>query len=145
MTIPVQQSAPPASFRSYVPATEAPREFTLGAIVLGVLLNISTSATMFVDGVIGRLVDRRRSPERREGTDADSGPGVLLSSGLIAGGAIMGVLLAGLAARQWDRAFNLAAAVGAFGESNLLSVAFYIVLLAIPLYLVARRVQRIIE
>ncbi len=35
--------------------------------------------------------------------------------------------------------------MGAFGESNLLSVAFYVVLLAAPLYLVARRVQRMRE
>ncbi len=113
-------------------------------VAVGVYLPISTSAAMFMGGVIRWLVDRRRNPAEREGPDADSGPGVLFSSGLIAGGAIMGVLLAGLAARQWDQSFNLTAAVGAFGESNLLSLVFYLVLLAVPLYLVARRVQRII-
>ena len=51
-------------------------------------------------------------------------------------------LLAGLAARQWDQGFNLTRVVGAFGESAVLSLVFYIVLLAVPLYLVARRVQR---
>jgi len=113
-------------------------------VAVGVYLPISTSATMFLGGVIRWLVDRRRSPAEREGPDADSGPGVLFSSGLIAGGAIMGVVLAGLAARQWDKAFNLTNAVGALGESNVLSVVFYVVLLAVPLYLVARRVQRTI-
>jgi hypothetical protein len=54
----------------------------------------------------------------------------------------MGVVLAGLAARQWDQAFNLTAIMGALGESNVLSLVFYIGLLAVPLYLVARRVQR---
>jgi uncharacterized oligopeptide transporter (OPT) family protein len=111
-------------------------------VAVGVYLPISTSATMFMGGVIRWLVDRRRRPEEREGPDADSGPGVLFSSGLIAGGAIMGVVLAGLAARQWDQAFNMTRAVGALGESNILSIVFYVVLLAIPLYLVARRVQR---
>ena len=113
-------------------------------VAVGVYLPISTSATMFIGGVIRWLVDRRRNPAEREGPDADSGPGVLFSSGLIAGGAIMGVVLAGLAARQWDQAFNLTTAVGALGESNLLSIVFYVVLLAVPLYVVARRVQRTI-
>ena len=111
-------------------------------VAVGVYLPISTSAAMFMGGVIRWLVDRRRNPAEREGPDADSGPGVLFSSGLIAGGAIMGVLLAGLAARQWDQAFNLTTVVGALGESNVLSIVFYVVLLAVPLYLVARRVQR---
>jgi putative OPT family oligopeptide transporter len=111
-------------------------------VAVGVYLPISTSATMFMGGVIRWLVDRRRSAEDREGVDADSGPGVLFSSGLIAGGAIMGVVLAGLAARQWDRAFNLTKTLGAMGESDILSVAFYVLLLAVPLYLVGRRVQR---
>ena len=113
-------------------------------VAVGVYLPISTSATMFMGGVIRWLVDRKRSAAEREGPDADSGPGVLFSSGLIAGGAIMGVLLAGLAARQWDQTFNLTRTIGALGESNLLSLAFYVVLIAVPLYLVARRVQRTI-
>src|SRR4051812_24659627 len=111
-------------------------------VAVGVYLPISTSATMFMGGVIRWLVDRRRPAGEREGPDADSGPGVLFSSGLIAGGAIMGVALAGLAARQWDQAFNVTRVVGALGESNLLSLVFYVLLLAVPLYLVARRVQR---
>jgi hypothetical protein len=57
----------------------------------------------------------------------------------------MGVVLAGLAARQWDKGFNLTRAVGALGESAVLSLVFYVVLLAIPLYLVARRVQRTVS
>jgi hypothetical protein len=81
-------------------------------------------------------------PELREVADADSGPGVLFSSGLIAGGAIMGVVLAGLAARHLDEAFDLTRTVGGFGTSTIVSLACYVVLLAIPLYLVARRVQR---
>ena len=56
----------------------------------------------------------------------------------------MGVVLAGLAARQWDQAFNLTKALGALGESNVLSIVFYVVLLAVPLYVVARRGQRTI-
>ena len=78
----------------------------------------------------------------RSSADADSGPGVLFSSGLIAGGAIMGVLLAGIAARRWDEQFDLSKKLGAITTSNVLSLVSYVVLLAVPLYLVARRVQR---
>jgi putative OPT family oligopeptide transporter len=111
-------------------------------VAVGVYLPISTSAAMFMGGVIRWLVDRRLSREERETADADSGPGVLFSSGLIAGGAIMGVVLAGLAARQLDSRYDLSKALGSLTSSNLTALVGYVVLLAIPLYLVARRVQR---
>ena len=60
----------------------------------------------------------------------------------MAGGAIMGVVLAGLAARQLDTAFNLGKALGAIATSNVVSLIAYLVLLAVPLFVVARRVQR---
>nr|MBA3671700.1 OPT/YSL family transporter [Gemmatimonadaceae bacterium] len=104
-------------------------------------LPISTSGAMFLGGLIRWLVDRRMTTSEREGADADSGSGVLFSSGLIAGGAIMGVLLAGLAARHADDAFNLTTVMGAAGESVILSVVAYLMLLAVPLYLVARRAR----
>jgi hypothetical protein len=109
---------------------------------VGVYLPISTSAAMFMGGVIRWLVDRRMTKEEREGADADSGPGVLFSSGLIAGGAIMGVTLAGLAARNLDTKFDLSKALGAMTTSNVASIVGYLVLLAVPLYWVARRVQK---
>jgi putative OPT family oligopeptide transporter len=113
-------------------------------VAVGVYLPISTSAAMFMGGVIRWLADRRMRPEEREAADADSGPGVLFSSGLIAGGAIMGVGLAGLAARHLDEGFDLTKTVGALGTNTIVSLVCYVVLLAIPLYLVARRVQRTI-
>ena len=111
-------------------------------VAVGVYLPISTSAAMFMGGILRWLVDRRMSADARESADADSGPGVLFSSGLIAGGAIMGVALAGLAARRLDDGFNLTKALGSLAESNVAAVIGYVVLLAVPLYLVARRVQR---
>jgi uncharacterized oligopeptide transporter (OPT) family protein len=113
-------------------------------VAVGVYLPISTSAAMFMGGVIRWLVDRRLSSAERDAADADSGPGVLFSSGLIAGGAIMGVTLAALAARHLDEGINLGKAVGGFGNSNIVSLVCYVALLAVPLYLVARRVQRTI-
>jgi putative OPT family oligopeptide transporter len=108
-------------------------------IAVGAYLPISTSATMFMGGLVRWLVDRKLSPEQREGPEADSGPGVLFSSGLIAGGAIMGVVLAALAARGLDGRFNLADAMGALGEHGVLAMAVYLAAIAVPLYFVARR------
>ncbi|MFN2397071.1 MAG: OPT family oligopeptide transporter [Gemmatimonadaceae bacterium] len=113
-------------------------------VAVGVYLPISTSATMFVGGLVRWFVERRMSPEKREGPDADSGPGVLFSSGLIAGGAIMGVVLAGLAVWRMGgvtaaEKISLADQVGALGENGLVAMVVYAALLVVPLYLVARR------
>ncbi len=110
-------------------------------VAVGVYLPISTSAAMFVGGIVRWLVDRRLTPAERDSADADSGPGVLFSSGLIAGGAIMGVVLAGLAARHLDEKFDLTKVLGAVSGSNLLSLVLYVALLCVPLYLIARRVR----
>jgi len=111
------------------------------AVAVGVYLPISTSATMFMGGIIRWLVDRRLAPEQREGPEADSGPGVLFSSGLIAGGAIMGVLLAGLTVYKLDTTYDMTRIVGAIGENGIVAMLAYVVLLAVPLYLVARNVR----
>jgi len=75
------------------------------AFAVGVYLPISSSTPLFIGGLIRWLVDRRtaRRPECQGLTEAqfvamtDRGPGVLLASGYIAGGAIAGILIAFLA------------------------------------------------
>ena len=106
-------------------------------VAVGAYLPIATSATMFMGGILRWLVDRRLSPEERAGPDADSGPGVLFSSGLIAGGAITGVLLAALQAKGLDAAIDQSKAIGS--TSGLLSMAAYVLLVAVPVYAIARR------
>lgn len=108
-------------------------------IAVGAYLPISTSATMFMGGIVRWLIDRKLSPAEREGPEADSGPGVLFSSGLIAGGAIMGVILAALAAKQLDGTFNMEEAIGALGANPVFAMVVYVAMIAVPLYLVARR------
>jgi putative OPT family oligopeptide transporter len=110
-------------------------------VAVGVYLPISTSATMFMGGVLRWIVDRRMSREEREGADADSGPGVLFSSGLIAGGAITGVVLAGLQAKGLDLALDMSRTIGS--ASAVVAMSAYLVLLAIPVYLVARPKRQI--
>jgi putative OPT family oligopeptide transporter len=57
---------------------------------VGVYLPMSSSMPIFVGGMIRYLVDRKK----KSSEDSDSSPGVLFSSGLIAGGAIAGIGLA---------------------------------------------------
>jgi uncharacterized oligopeptide transporter (OPT) family protein len=111
-------------------------------IATGVYLPISTSATMFMGGLVRWLIDRKVPAAQREGPESDSGPGVLFSSGLIAGGAIMGVVLAGLQAKGLDAGLDLSRVLGGFAENNLVAMIVYVVCLAVPLYIVGKRVLK---
>jgi uncharacterized oligopeptide transporter (OPT) family protein len=110
------------------------------AISVGVYLPISTSATMFAGGIVRWFVDRATRDKVNE-LDADSGPGVLFSSGLIAGGAIMGVVLAALAAKRWDEKMNFAASVPFLSGSMVASLLVFVAAVCVPLYLVGRKGQ----
>jgi hypothetical protein len=75
------------------------------AFAVGAYLPISSSAPIFVGGLVRWLVDRRRRRALREhkldeaalAAESDKSPGVLLASGYIAGGAIAGILIAFIA------------------------------------------------
>jgi OPT family oligopeptide transporter len=60
---------------------------------VGIYLPITTSVPIFIGGAVRWLVDRRRRNQAQADGDGDSSPGVLLSSGFIAGGSIAGMLL----------------------------------------------------
>jgi uncharacterized oligopeptide transporter (OPT) family protein len=110
-------------------------------VAVGVYLPISTSATMFMGGAVRWLVERRASPAQRAAVSSDSGPGVLFSSGLIAGGAIMGVVIAGFQAKGTDRWFDLGPQMGWFGTSAAVAMIVYVLALAVPLFRVGGRTQ----
>jgi putative OPT family oligopeptide transporter len=63
------------------------------AFAIGVYLPFGTMAPLFVGGCVRALVERGRSGESRQ-----SDPGILAASGLVAGEALSGVLIAGLVA-----------------------------------------------
>ncbi len=109
-------------------------------IAVGVYLPISTSATMFMGGCVRWLVDRKNGSSGSEDeASADSGPGVLFSSGLIAGGAITGVLLTAVAVKGWDGVFNLQKVMGSVGESALVGILCFAAFIALPLYRVGTK------
>jgi putative OPT family oligopeptide transporter len=60
------------------------------AFAVGAYLPLSTTTPIFVGGAIKWLVDRRR----KSTDESETGPGALFSSGLIAGGALTGILIA---------------------------------------------------
>ena len=80
------------------------------AFAVGVYLPLATTLPIFVGGVLRGLVDRARrlTPE-----ESETSPGTLMSTGLIAGGSLAGIIIAtpgrlrGL--RQEDRFLDQAA------------------------------------
>ncbi|HXE58985.1 MAG TPA: oligopeptide transporter, OPT family, partial [Gemmatimonadales bacterium] len=108
-------------------------------IAVGVYLPISTSSAMFAGGVVRWLVERRMRTREQSLAEVESGPGVLFSSGLIAGGAIAGITIAGIAAAVVAKAeaarvpaadylahvVGLDRALGAFATSDLAALAIF--------------------
>jgi uncharacterized oligopeptide transporter (OPT) family protein len=121
-------------------------------VAVGVYLPISTSSAMFAGGVVRWLVERQARGRQQSIAEVESGPGVLFSSGLIAGGALAGVTIAGIAAalvKQADQAGVPAAdylahvaglhrALGTLTESNVVALGVF-ALMATVLYRIARR------
>jgi putative OPT family oligopeptide transporter len=62
------------------------------AFAVGVYLPLESTTPVYVGGLVRWLIDRRRGSD----AESDSGPGILYSSGLIAGASLMGLAYAGL-------------------------------------------------
>jgi len=80
------------------------------AFAVGVYLPLETTTPVFLGGLARKLVDWRRGRE----AESDAGPGVLYSSGLVAGGSIMGLLSSflGWPDRRVERVATLLGAPG---------------------------------
>ena len=102
------------------------------AFAVGVSLPLSTTLPIFVGGLVRGVVDRARKMTEEE---SDSSPAVLLSSGLIAGGSIAGILLAFLAvAPAVGKALDFSRALPKeWAEQPLLGVAAFSVLVVMLL------------
>ena len=61
------------------------------AFAVGAYLPLSSTTPIFIGGIVKWLVDRKNKAKEAE---SDIGPGALFSSGLIAGGAITGIIIA---------------------------------------------------
>jgi hypothetical protein len=84
------------------------------AFAVGVYLPLESTTPIFAGGLVRALIDRRRGGEG----ESDAGPGVLYSSGLIAGGSLMGLGYAALAPERFAGIREMLA-VGRFLPSGL--------------------------
>ncbi len=118
------------------------------AFAVGVYLPLTSSAPLFIGGMVRWLVDKKRAKEQnltaeQSAAEGDRGMGVLLASGYIAGGALAGILIAFSAGVLTDfdkKLADWATASNPFFEgpnSDLLSLLPYAVIVGL-LYWVSR-------
>jgi hypothetical protein len=105
---------------------------------VGVYLPISASAPVFVGGVIRHLVERK-SGKTQTDAESETGSGVLFSSGLIAGGAIAGILLALTQIMEGvSDKLDFSKAMGTLAQSDLFSLGVFLTA-AVTLFVVGRK------
>jgi hypothetical protein len=100
---------------------------------------------MFAGGIVRWLVERRHRAANRSMAEIESGPGVLFASGLIAGGAICGIVIAAIAGAKGSAEWladtvNLYHRIGAFATSNIVALVIF-ALLGTVLYRIGLRKQ----
>jgi putative OPT family oligopeptide transporter len=104
---------------------------------VGMYLPFSTSATIFVGGTVRAFV-QRATAGKQTAAQEESGPGVLYSSGLIAGSAIAGLLIAIPQGLGKERIIDLVQYLPAWFENNSLTALIMFGLLTATLYYVGR-------
>ncbi len=101
---------------------------------VGLYLPIGTSAGIFVGGVVRWLVERRAG-----GAAGEFSPGVLMASGLIAGGAIAGVGQSGVAFYELDAKLDLSAVLGSLANNTSWWPMSWFIAMAALLYFTAAK------
>jgi uncharacterized oligopeptide transporter (OPT) family protein len=122
------------------------------AVALGLYLPITLSAAVLVGGIIRKIVEQRARKDEKgkavavEKSKDESGPqlmeesvekGILLASGLVAGDALIGIVIAAFAILSINIGFG-AMLFPALSSSNLVSFVMFI-LLGVWIYLFAIR------
>ena len=82
---------------------------------VGLYLPLSTSTPIMAGGVIRAMIERKN---RGTSAEAEFSPGVLMSSGFIAGAAIMGIVVAALTGAGWDDSINCSSYLGHLAEAD---------------------------
>ncbi|MCL5671672.1 MAG: OPT/YSL family transporter, partial [Acidobacteria bacterium] len=107
------------------------------AFAVGLYLPLSTTAPIFVGGVIKWLVDRGKR-KKEEAAEFETGSGALFSSGLIAGGSLGGLALAAVVGFKKEKEFALGLRwFPHFAQSNVAALVIFTALAAL-LYFVAK-------
>ena len=111
---------------------------------MGAYLPLSTTAPIFLGGLVKWFVEKKNSSKEDDG---EIGPGALFSSGLIAGGSLTGILIAVLIATEVEAGKNVIDVLhvglveGLGGVGDLISLGVF-VLLGYGLYKVATKTQK---
>jgi len=106
---------------------------------VGVYLPLSASSPIFFGGLVRWFVEKTAKVKKSE-VEAESSPGVLLSSGLIAGGAIAGILYAII--NQFpavEEGLDISKHMGPLAESDLFALIVFLILCVIT-FLVGKEV-----
>ena len=113
------------------------------SFAVGAYLPLSTTLPIFAGGAIKGLIDRRSKNKHQKEEDEDLGRGNLFATGLVAGGALMGVIYAFLMAFESTSgpvgSLNMEEhLVSAFGEGGFQIMGFgFFVLMGFALYRIA--------
>jgi putative OPT family oligopeptide transporter len=107
---------------------------------VGLYLPIETSAGIFIGGMVRLLVDRRRRDQTEAA--AEFSPGVLMASGLIAGGSIAGVVQSVITLTEADAKFDLSELLGSLAKNESWWPMLLFLALAALLYAVATRSEK---
>ncbi len=113
------------------------------SFAVGAYLPLATTLPIFVGGAIKGLVDRRSKDKHEKTEDEDLGKGNLFATGLVAGGALMGVIFAFLMAFENTAGpvggLNIEEhLVGALGDGGFQIMGFgFFVIMGITLYRIA--------
>ncbi|MBF0502655.1 MAG: OPT/YSL family transporter [Candidatus Riflebacteria bacterium] len=114
------------------------------AFAVGLYLPFSSSVPIFIGGIVRWLVDRSTAKTAHGGvqeiTETETSPAVLLSSGLIAGGSIAGVVITLIQGFYEDFAnrIDCSEVLAKFADTNLISTVCFL-LLAAFIYAVGRQ------
>jgi len=98
---------------------------------VGVYLPLSTTSPIFFGGLVRWFVNRVSKRRKASDAELESSPGILYSSGLIAGGSIAGILLAFLSLQpEWMERMAIGSKTSWLVENDLSAVlAFFLMML----------------
>jgi putative OPT family oligopeptide transporter len=108
------------------------------AFAVGSYLPISTTAPIFVGGLIKWLVQKVTKTTEEE---SESGSGALFSSGLIAGGSLGGLALAAVVGFKWEDKVNKSNWLPAISQSDLVALMIFAGLAALLFYMAKSKQQ----
>jgi len=110
---------------------------------VGLYLPISTTVPIFAGGLVRWIIDKKfRKPVK--GEDQEASPGMLFSSGLIAGGAIAGLIIAILAGFKLDEQLNKIGPniLGAVADNNLFGLLIFAAMVAFLFIVASKKIKK---